>query len=204
MFQRLEALAGRPTTRDPTPDERINTRIDKGCLYLHKIMRVNFTSYDMRRGQDSINPRTHPNIMMLAPPGSDHPYQYARVVSTFHVNAYRLDPNEPIVPEPELLHVLWVRWYDLDHTLPGGFNHFRPHRLKLADLGEEPFGFIAPEQVLRGIHIVPAERFGRSEQRSLPYRTLMQESRCNSDASTEAFADPNPRTEDWKYYYVGM
>ncbi len=173
-------------------------------------MRVNYTSYDMRREQDSINPRTHPDIMMLAPPGSDHPYLYARVVSIFHVNAYRLDPDCADIPESELLHILWVRWFDLDTTLPGGFNHFRPHRLKPAPIEAEPFGFVSPEQVLRGIHIAPAERFGRSEQPSLPYRLLSTESRCDSDTSDarndtdDSMADREPRKDDWNYYYIGM
>lgn len=29
-------------------------------------MRVNYTTYDMRRGQDSVNPRTQADIMILA------------------------------------------------------------------------------------------------------------------------------------------
>ncbi|KAI0715990.1 hypothetical protein C8T65DRAFT_606466 [Cerioporus squamosus] len=195
VFQRLEALAGRPTSRDPTPEERINVRIDRGRLYIHKIMRVNYTSYDMRREQDSINPRTHIDIMMLAPPGSAHPYLYARVISIFHVNAYRLDPEDHTnTPDPEMLHILWLRWYNLDQTRPGGFRHFRPHRVQLAPLDDEAFGFISPGQVLRGVHIVPAERFGRSEQPTLPYRMLMPETP----------SDRQPRKEDWNYYYVGM
>ena len=47
----------------------------------------------MRRDQDSISLRTHPDIMILAPaePGdgasSKHPYRYARVYGIFHVEA---------------------------------------------------------------------------------------------------------------------
>ncbi|TFK81828.1 hypothetical protein K466DRAFT_648231 [Polyporus arcularius HHB13444] len=210
VFQRLEALAGRPTSRDPTPEECINVRIDRGRLYIHKITRVNWTSYDMRREQDSINPRMHADIMMLAPPGSEHPYLYARVISVFHVNAYRLDPEDSAsTPDPELLHILWVRWYDLDRTLPGGFRYFRPHCLKLAALDDEAFGFISPGQVLRGVHIAPAERFGRSDQLTLPYRMLMPESRPSRAFSAETvdddgLTDRQPCKEDWNYYYIGM
>ncbi|TFY50777.1 hypothetical protein EVJ58_g10894, partial [Rhodofomes roseus] len=44
------------------PAERRRLAIAKDRMYLHKVLRVNYTTYDMRRGQDSINPRTHPNI----------------------------------------------------------------------------------------------------------------------------------------------
>ncbi|RPD63598.1 hypothetical protein L227DRAFT_584613 [Lentinus tigrinus ALCF2SS1-6] len=210
VFHCLEALAGRPTTpREPTPVELDAIRIDRGRLFLHKVMRVNYTSYDMRREQDSINPRTHPDIMMVAPPGSPHPYLYARVISIFHVNAYRVDPGDFEPPEKELLHVLWVRWYDFDTKLPSGFQHFRPHRLTLAALADEVFGFVSPDQVLRGVHIIPAERFGHSEAPSLPYRPFTGVPAPDSDVRTQAFDGaasgiPEVRKDNWKYYYISM
>ena len=172
-------------------------------MYLHKVMRVNYTTYDMRRDQDSINPRTHPDIMMLAPSGSSHPYLYARVIAIVHVNAYRRLPDDTVIPEPELLHVLWVRWYDLDTTRPGGFEHFRPHRLAFAALDSEPFGFISPQQVLRGAHIQPAAAYGRSPSPSLPYRGIVRVPDDEDDAMDESL-DGELAQEDWNYYYVGM
>ncbi|KAH9169480.1 hypothetical protein EDB89DRAFT_2098737, partial [Lactarius sanguifluus] len=66
----------------------------RGCkLYQHKVLRINYTTYDLRREQDSINPRTHPNIMVLRPDGPDpHPYWYARIIGIFHI-----DTNDPDV-----------------------------------------------------------------------------------------------------------
>ncbi|TFY74912.1 hypothetical protein EWM64_g9103 [Hericium alpestre] len=50
-------------------------------LYKHSILHVNYTSYDLRRQQDSINPHTRADIMVLAyeddDEGSPHPYWYA-------------------------------------------------------------------------------------------------------------------------------
>ena len=36
-------------------------------IYQHKVLRVNYTTYDMQREQDSLNPSWQANIMMLAP-----------------------------------------------------------------------------------------------------------------------------------------
>ncbi len=203
LFQRLEALAGRSTTREPTVQERRTLRVDKDVLWLHKVMRVNWMSYDMRREQSSVNPRTHPEIMMLAPSGSSHPYLYARVVAVFHVNTFVADAQAMIQAEPRLLQVLWVRWYDLDTSRPGGFEYCRPHRLKFAALDDEPFGFISPEQVLRDVHIVPAPYYGRADTPSLPYRVVQRTVRRQTvDEADES--DEQLLKQDYKFYYVAM
>lgn len=43
-------------------------------MFRHSVFRVDYTTYDMRRDQDSINPRTHPDIMLVDP-----------VIDIFHV-----------------------------------------------------------------------------------------------------------------------
>ena len=116
--------------------------IEKDRMYLHKVLRVNYTTYDMRRGQDSINPRTHPNIMLLAHEDDDeageHPFWYARVLSVFHVYV-RLASSFLSQPDRvEKLDVLWVRWYGRDATAPGGVETRRLHHV----------GFV-PHDVLR-------------------------------------------------------
>ena len=204
IFQRLEALEGRPTTCSPTTEERRMIRIDKDTLWLHKVMRINWTSYDMRREQSSINPRTHPDIMMRAPDGSSHPYLYARVVSIFHVNVLRADPGPAAEQtEPQLLQILWVRWFDLDTSCPGGFEHFRPHRLKFAALEDEPFGFISPQQVLRDVHIVPAPKYGLSESPSLPYRVVERTNKRTTPGTPDESAE-EPHKDEYNYYYIAM
>lgn len=54
-------------------------------IYAHRTMRVNFTTYDIRRGDDAINthgPRC--NAMLLNPTTtsaeSEHPFLYAKVL----------------------------------------------------------------------------------------------------------------------------
>lgn len=50
------------------------------------MLHINFTSYNVRCNQDTINPHTNSNIMMLASdPDDEHPYLYAWVIGIFHV-----------------------------------------------------------------------------------------------------------------------
>ncbi|KAI0350553.1 hypothetical protein OH77DRAFT_1488941 [Trametes cingulata] len=189
VYRRLvELRTGKHHESDITPRQLRSLRIQRNRMYLHKVMRVNYTSYDMRREQDSVNPRSHADILMLAPPGDTHPYLYARVISIFHVNAFLLGPNDTEA-DPELIHVLWIRWFEVDTSVPAGFEARRPYRLRFAQLDEEPFTFIAPSQVLRGVHIIPAFHHGRSDV-ALPYASVTRGADCAND--------------DYKYYYVGM
>ena len=145
----------------------------------------------MRRDQDSVNPRTHPDVMMLAPDGAAHPYLYARVIGIFHVMAFRagddLEGNDDT--EPELIHVLWVRWFDLDTRAPGGLKARRLPRLKWAALDDDAFGFVAPGQVLRAAHLIPAFAHGQSDAALPGYSVARHEDEDDTD---------------WKYHYVGM
>ncbi|KAF8547090.1 hypothetical protein OG21DRAFT_1573656, partial [Imleria badia] len=67
------------------------------CIYRHKVLHINYTTYDLWREQDSINPhthadinpRTHADIMVLSHKDDSndnaYPYWYARVIGVFHV-----------------------------------------------------------------------------------------------------------------------
>ncbi|KAH9912562.1 uncharacterized protein B0H18DRAFT_1088384 [Fomitopsis serialis] len=170
-----------------TPADRRRLSIEKDRMYLHKVLRVNYTTYDMRRGQDSINPRTHPNIMLLAHEDDDdageHPYWYARILAMFHVH--------PSVPDKcQKMDVLWVRWYGRDPTAPGGFKARRLHRLGFVpDDDPYAFGFLDPTSVLRASHIIPAYAYGQVSD-------LLPPSPCARR--------PEEEDMDYMYYYVGM
>ena len=49
-------------------------------------MRINYTTYDVHLGQDTINPRNHADIMTLSRHDDDHPFEYTRVIGIFHVD----------------------------------------------------------------------------------------------------------------------
>ncbi|TBU53876.1 hypothetical protein BD310DRAFT_829166 [Dichomitus squalens] len=128
---------------------------------------------------------------MLAPEGSDHPYLYARIIGIFHVEAYRagesLDGSDDT--DTDTIHVLWVRWFDLDHRAPGGFKARRLPRLRWAALDDDAFGFVSPDQILRGAHLMPAFAHGQSD-RALPGYSV---ARKEEEEDT-----------DWNYHYVGI
>ncbi|RDB21901.1 hypothetical protein Hypma_011139 [Hypsizygus marmoreus] len=144
--------------------------IHKDRMYAHKIVRFNYTTYDIRRAQDVINPNTpHCNIMMLAPMGSEHNsrddgpsyhrFLYARVLGIFHVNVVYAGV-ETTDYNPRRLDFLWVRWYQSEpYALPRGgrSNSCRLDRLSFPPISSEgAFGFVNPADVLRACHIIPA------------------------------------------------
>ncbi|KAH9911827.1 uncharacterized protein BXZ73DRAFT_93312 [Epithele typhae] len=177
-------------------------RIEDSRLYTHKVIRFNYTTYDMRRNQDSVNPRTHPDVMVWAPDeSSDHPYAYARVLSIFHLTVSCLArPRTSTIPGTAAsqvlrvsssMDVLWVRWFKVDSELQSGFTTRRLPRLQFVphnDASTEPFGFLDPATVVRASYLIPAFHFGKTER-------LLGESRlarCDSD------------NLDYAYYYACM
>ncbi|TBU36964.1 hypothetical protein BD309DRAFT_819099, partial [Dichomitus squalens] len=164
LLLRLRGGATIPADHEPTDADLACVRICANQLYRQKVLRVNYTTYNMRRSQDSINPQTHPDIMMVAPEGSTHPYLYARVIGLLHVNAYLAgdDLSGAEDTEPRAVQVLWVRWFDVDTRAPGIKSRRLP-RLKWASTDDTPFGFIAPRQVLRTAQLIPAFNHGQSD-----------------------------------------
>jgi hypothetical protein len=116
----LSRLLGRPFDGDEveyTEDDRDTVIISNNHLYRHKVLRVNYTTYDLRRSQDSINPCTHPNIMLLSHDNEPHPYYYARVIGIFHVDVIHTGPLSKS-PHNQRVDFLFIRWFglDLDHN----------------------------------------------------------------------------------------
>lgn len=149
-----------------------------------------------RRCQDSINPRTHPDIMLhspeIDPSNREHPYWYARVIGIYHAWVSRtttigFGPSTPA----QRAYFLWVRWFELDTSAPGGFLARRLHRLRFVN-SEDPttsaFSFINPNDVLRAAHIFGAYAHGRTDE-YLPPSVARLSPECD---------------EDWKYYYANM
>ncbi len=193
LFSRL---AGRPPNELISDEERDSIRICKDHLYRHQVLRVNYTTYDMRRCQDSINPRTHPDVMVHAqeddPWNYGHPYYYGRILGIYHVWASRcasigFGPPTPV----QRIEFLRVRWFHLDALAPGGLKARRLHRLQFTPFKDPiraPFGFISPSDVIRAAHIIGAYAHGRTDA-FLPPSSARLDTECD---------------EDWVYYYVNM
>ncbi|KAF8802003.1 hypothetical protein BYT27DRAFT_7226594 [Phlegmacium glaucopus] len=185
-------LLGRILGHDFTGDEETFTAAERskisfanGHLYRHKVLRVNYTSYDLRRCQDSLNPRTHPDIMVLSHEDDDsHPYWYAKIIGIFHAIV-----QHPSKPDPVSMDFLWVRWYGRNMTHKSGWRSKHLPRIGFVDSDDAlPFGFLDPLHVVRGCHLIPAFHHGRTEDLLPP-----------SIARLEIEND-----EDWLYYYVNI
>lgn len=159
-------------------------------MYLHRILRINYTSYDVRRLQDVINAHsTHCNIMVLCQPDTSDPlssshFRYGRVIGTYHVKVIYTGLGAPN-HNSHRMEFLWVRWYDEVGQAGTGWDHRRLNRLRFAPLDDDDaFGIIDPSDVLRGCHIIPRFSLGRT------YLDTVGLSNLANDSS------------DWREYYV--
>lgn len=169
-------------------------------IYQHKIFRVNYTTYDVRRAQDVINPDTsHCNIMVLDGAAlkdsdalddkRDGPYLYARVLGVYHANVIYVGAGATDY-QSQRMDILWVRWYqqiDLGQT---GWKARKLDRVRFPSFANSIpdqggiVGFLDPSSVLRACHIVP--RFCKG----MRYEDGRGVSFCGRDSS------------DWREYYV--
>jgi hypothetical protein len=161
-------------------------------MYSHRLGRFNYTTYDVRRAQDVINPNTtHCDIMLLANTSNSdsdtclgHPFLYARVLGIYHVNVIytgqgMLDYNARRVD------FLWVRWFQYVGSRSLAWSDLRLDSVDFPPMETEgAFGFVDPSDVLRGCHVIPAFS---SQKARLDGVGL---SRCAQDA------------DDWSRYYV--
>jgi hypothetical protein len=127
-------------------------------IYSHATLRINYTSYDVRRQQDVVNPRTPCRFILLPADTSEdptmHPFLYARILGIYHAHVrYRQRA-------PQRMDFLWVRWLDYDEMEPGGWDVARLDRVAYSPCRNdnellEAFGFIDPRNIVRACHLIP-------------------------------------------------
>ncbi|PPQ78449.1 hypothetical protein CVT24_001579 [Panaeolus cyanescens] len=173
--------------------ERAEVVFQNHTIFQHKTLRVNYTTYDMRRDQDTINPGTNANIMMLSPEGEAHPYWYAKVIGIYHV----LVSHRDLQSTPTLMNFLWVRWYGMEpaQSYRFGWKARRLPRIGFVDgtnkdpLASPPFGFIDPAHVIRAVHLIPAFHHGHTQGLLGPSRIARQ---------------PEDENSDWNFFYLNI
>jgi len=177
--------------RQFTSAQRNSIHIINNQLYRHKVLRVNYTTYDLRRAQDSLNPRTQADVMVLAHEDESenpHPYWYAQIIGVFHVMV-RHTGSESRSTAPQHIEFLWVHWLGCDLTYQAGWAAKRlPHIGFLDHDDPSAFGFLDPLHVIRGMHLIPGFAHGTSQQ--IP-----------SDSPARQTSDD---IEDWNCFYVNM
>ncbi|TFY73276.1 hypothetical protein EWM64_g10736, partial [Hericium alpestre] len=177
--------------RDFADGERARLILQHGRVYRHKTMRVNYTTYDVRRGSDTINLKLHPDIMVLSREDpqdgvAPHPFWYARILGIFHANVLYRDTVTSAL-RPRRMEFLWVRWFGRADTSRTRRNLRRLQRVGFVpDEDDEAYGFVDPADVIRGVHLIPAFAHGKEED--------VFEEISSGEVVTEK--------DDWNFYYV--
>lgn len=170
-----------------TDDERNSIRLLKNRVYRLKTVRINYTTYDVRRDYDTINPSAHPFIICQSPETQlgAHPYWYASVLGIFFADVV-LRSNDP-----KRVEFLWVRWLGIEEGHRWGRKHGCLPRLGfIPDTDPDCFGFIDPSSVIRGSHLIPAFNYGKTSE-------LL---RTNSPSEGR----PDGSKDDWDSFYANM
>ncbi|EJD08235.1 uncharacterized protein FOMMEDRAFT_72012, partial [Fomitiporia mediterranea MF3/22] len=75
-------------------DEINSLHIQNNRLYKHRVIHVNYTTYNVRRVQDSLNPCLYADIMVyLDDQYFNYLFIFVQIVSIFHVNVAYFRPR---------------------------------------------------------------------------------------------------------------
>ncbi|KAG8898963.1 hypothetical protein FRC00_002093 [Tulasnella sp. 408] len=146
----LARLRGQPYSWDDlifTASEYMDVDLQKDRIYTHGSARFNYTTYDIRRCQDTIKPALHfsssgvarsastarCHIMMVADEDDgrgQHPYWYAKVLGVFHCQV-RL--RSTLHDDYRRMDILWIRWLGVDPDRRGGGKIRRLNRVGFSE-----------------------------------------------------------------------
>lgn len=184
--------------------------VRKDRIYAHGTVRINYTTYDIRRGQDTIKPvlkfssteslvesgNSDRSTIMLVADETDRQgstsrrrrFWYARVLGIFHCHARdRLAAGSGW----KKIDFLWIRWLGADPDSRSGLNAKRLERVGYVPDADGPgaFGFIDPADIIRACHLAPAFHHGTRSD-------------LLSSSLSVAFDFNGPEGEDYEFYYV--
>ncbi|KAJ7227496.1 hypothetical protein GGX14DRAFT_630186 [Mycena pura] len=175
-----------------SPIDRSKVVIRNDRIYEHKVFRVNYTTYDVRRAQDSLNSRYHSDIMMLSPEDDmSHPFRYAQIIGIYHADVLHNVPGASTTPQR--MEFLWVRRYHLERVWHGRdcFQKKRLYRVEFLPADDpDAFGFIQPDEVIRAAHLIPSFSGGKATE-LLPADSIGRLARLGLEDD-----------EDWCFYSV--
>ncbi|KAG8697132.1 hypothetical protein FRC09_008057 [Ceratobasidium sp. 395] len=168
-----------------TDAERSAVTIPSSSMFQHATLRVRYTTYDVRRAEDGLNPRFKHHFVMVASGDNDpeHPFWYAKVIGIYHADIVWL--NNTQTRTPRRMEFLWVRWMEIVEL--GSWDRCELDRVAYAsgDSYRDAFGFLDPAAVIRSTHLIPAFKFG-----------------WVNSASRSSLASDDLDKGDWHSYYV--
>ncbi|TEB15351.1 hypothetical protein FA13DRAFT_1721217 [Coprinellus micaceus] len=142
-------------------------------IYSHQLLKMNYTTYDVRRNQDIIHVGTPQcNVMFLNPSYTadsrltEHPYLYGKILGVFHADVCFVGqlPND-LKPSTAYhrIDVVWVNWYKfLPAKTPSSLDRLSLYPLNLGF----SLNFTDPDNIIRGIHLIP--QFSSKQEEILP------------------------------------
>uniref|UniRef100_A0AAD5VJF2 C2H2-type domain-containing protein n=1 Tax=Leucocoprinus birnbaumii TaxID=56174 RepID=A0AAD5VJF2_9AGAR len=177
-----------------TSADRNSIRIRNNHIFRHHTIHVNYTTYDIRRDYDTVNPRNRPFCMIASPDTATdpnaHPFWYAAVIGVFHAEVQHTGAGSQDFTW-KTVEFLWVRWLGIEPDYSSGRRLAKlPKFGFVPDSDDYAFSFLDPAEVIRGCHLIPAFIEGRTSE-LMPYSGL-----------TEARA--TGEEDDWTNYYVNI
>ncbi|TFK61080.1 hypothetical protein BDN72DRAFT_805276 [Pluteus cervinus] len=176
--------------RELTIDQLNSVRIINNKLHRSNILRINYTTYDVRRNYDIISPLRHPFVMVKSRDAKEgaHPFWYAQVLGIFSATVAITRPT--LEPEPQKLDMLWVRWFGDEPGYRSGRKYSKLPKIGFVPQTEDDaFGFLDPSLVIRGCHLIPSFADGRTDQL---LGAGLSAARAKDDV------------DDWAKYYVNI
>ncbi|KAH9026768.1 hypothetical protein EDB85DRAFT_1821615, partial [Lactarius pseudohatsudake] len=157
-----------------TAKDRDEIIIERNHLHVHKTIRFKSTTYDAQRMEETANPQSRADIIVLAHEDDKEgqpafPYWHARVVGIYHFMVRERtgrSKSSSGLTDARRMDVLHVRWLGLD-TVNGrsGWRAQRLHRVGFlpdTDVLGPAFGFLDPSEVIRMVHLIPDFVSGRT------------------------------------------
>ncbi|TEB04127.1 hypothetical protein FA13DRAFT_1575394, partial [Coprinellus micaceus] len=164
----LEALGHAESPVDKDAWKHVTLQHNR--LFNHRILRLNHTTYDLRRQDDVIHVDTpRCNVMLLNPFfcketwKSQPPYRYAKVLGVFHANVSFIgelhgSPRCDTAPAYHRLNFVWVQWYSC-HAAGG---EFEPDHVTLRPVDSpDSLAFLDPLEIIRAAHLIPQFSLGK-------------------------------------------
>jgi hypothetical protein len=169
-------------------------------VYTNETMRVRYTTYDIRRGEDIVRLEAKLNIMVLDKDSlspEDDPYRYGCVMGIFHADVMLIGElgDGTRNYQSHRIDFLWVRWYE--RAAPR--TALRLQKLRFDETqGPDDFEFVDPSDVIRGVHLIPCSASGVDKDYSRP-RFISKRTEPQNQTTT---SKRKPTIRHWNAYYV--